>query len=244
MSALIIKKLETVMNRDTPESMRRTIFRIASLVLVLVLAVVSISARPKKPKSKTSSSSSFAYYMLVLSYAPDFCDETPAQKNSAECRPGNKFGFVVHGLWPQGETTRGPENCKDSGGPSSDLVQSMLKYFPTEDLIHHEWTTHGTCSGLSADEYFSAVKKARDSVTIPDSLASTSRQSLAPADVVGQVAAANSTFPKTAFRTSCYTKGSELKEIRICLAKDLTPRACGSSAGTCSLPKVTLLAVH
>jgi ribonuclease T2 len=119
----------------------------------------------------------------------------------------------------------------------------MLHYFPTEALMQHEWKAHGTCSGLSVDDYFAAVKKARDSVKIPDELIPASRQSMTPADVEGKVAAANPGFPKTAFRSSCYPD-KELQEIRICLNKDLSPRACGSSAGQCSAKEVTLLPVH
>ena len=55
-------------------------------------------------------------------------------------------------------------------------------------------------------------------------------------------ATSNPSFPKTAFRTSC-TAG-ELQEARICFGKDLTPRACMSSAGECSLPSMTVLPVR
>jgi ribonuclease T2 len=96
---------------------------------------------------------------------------------------------------------------------------------------------------LSAADYFAALRKARDSVKLPDDVNHPSQKvQLAPADIESKVAAANPTYPKTAFRTSCY-HDNELQEVRICLNKDLTPRACGSSAGECTSSKATLLPV-
>jgi ribonuclease T2 len=218
--------------------MRRTVFRtVAVLAAASILTATAVQARKRKPRASTRS---FAYFMLVLSYAPDFCDQRSVDKDPRECGVGEKVGFVVHGLWPQGETTKGPENC---GGPTKipqSTITAMLKYFPTEKLIQHEWTTHGTCSGLDMDAYFAAVKKARDAVEIPDSLTPTRETSMKPADVDAEMASANPTYPKTAFRSSCYPD-KELQEVRVCLAKDLTPRACGTSAGKCSIANVTLL---
>jgi ribonuclease T2 len=222
--------------------MHRTSFQIVALIVLGLLAASGLQARNKKPP-KNQKQASFDYYMLVLSYAPDFCAQPAGDKDPRECGDGRHIGFVVHGLWPQGETTRGPENCGSASPIADSTIQEMLHYFPTESLIQHEWKAHGTCSGLSAGDYFAAVKKARDSVKIPEELTPSSGQSMAPADVEAKVAGANPDFPKTAFRASCYPD-KELQEIRVCLNKDLSPRACGSSAGRCSAKQVTLLPVH
>jgi ribonuclease T2 len=212
-------------------------------VALMAVGLISAGTLQSKKKPKTPKQQPFAYYMLVLSYAPDFCDQPKGDKDPRECGNGRKVGFVVHGLWPQGETTRGPQNCGSSSPVSQANIQAMLHYFPTESLIQHEWSAHGTCSGLSAGDYFAAVKKARDSVKIPDELTPASRQSMTPAQIQSKVASANPSFPKTAFRTSCYPD-KELQEVRICLNKDLSPRACGPSAGQCTAKSVSLLPVH
>jgi ribonuclease T2 len=186
---------------------------------------------------------SFSYYMLVLSYAPDFCAEPGGNKDFRECGTGRKVGFIVHGLWPQGDNSRGPENC--GGSPVSQaIIQATLNYIPIPSLIQHEWTTHGTCSGLSAADFFAALRKARDSVNLPPDLNQPAQKlQLSPSQVEAKVAGANPSFPATAFRTSCY-KDAELQEIRVCLNKDLSPRSCGSSAGECRLPALTILPVR
>ncbi len=225
-----------------PRSLHFKCSRTIALVALGLIAASLLPARSRKPRGNKKQPA-FAYYLLVLSYAPDFCAQPKGDKDSRECGSGRHVGFVVHGLWPQGETTRGLENCGPARPVAQSTVQAMLQYFPTESLIQHEWTAHGSCSGLSANDYFAAVKRARDSVKIPDELTPSTQQSMEPAEILAKLASANPDFPKTGFRVSCYSDNA-LQELRICLNKDLSPRACGSSAGQCSASRVTLLPVH
>ncbi len=111
----------------------------------------------------------------------------------------------------------------------------MLNYIPTPSLIQHEWANHGTCSGLSVADYFAAVRKTRDSLKLPkDFIAPSQQMQLSPAQIDAEFAAANPSFPKTAFKASC--KNGELQEARICFDKNLSPRACTASAGECPAP--------
>lgn len=222
----------------------RTLSRHCFTAVLLGCLLLSGMANAKSRKRKAAPSPQFSYYLLVLSYAPDFCDQPQGNKDPRECGVGRHIGFVVHGLWPQGENSRGPENCGPASPVSQAILQATLPYIPTEGLIQHEWTAHGTCSGLSAADYFAALRKARDSVTLPADLNQPSQKlQLSPAQIESKIAAANASFPATAFRTSCYRDG-ELQEIRICLNKDLSPRGCGASAGECSASSVTVLPVR
>lgn len=210
----------------------------------LALLVMANSLPAQRRSRQEASPGDFSYYMLVLSYAPDFCAQPQGQKDARECGNGRHTGFVVHGLWPQGEDSRGPERCGPARPVSHALVQTMLSYFPTPGLIQHEWTDHGTCSGLSTADYFAAVRRARDSLKIPADLAQPSQSvQTSPDAIEAKLAAANPNYPRQAFRTSCY-RDSELQEIRICLNQDLSPRPCSRSAGECRAPSVTLLPVR
>ncbi len=219
----------------------RTVTRL--LLCVVALALLGSGTAQAKKKKHKNPKPSFAYYMLVLSYAPDFCAQPQGSKDARECGTGRHVSFVVHGLWPQGETTRGPENC--GGSPvSQSIIDLMLHYIPTESLIQHEWKAHGTCSGLSADDYFALARKARDSVSIPGKFKEPRAEfDISPDDFVAAFASANPSYPAEAFRASCYPS-HQLQEARICLDKDLTPRACGTSAGQCSADKITVLPVR
>ena len=218
--------------------------RIFALATLISLSVVfSLQARSPKRHSGQNAGT-FDYYMLVLSYAPDFCAEPGGNKDPRECGKGRKVGFVVHGLWPQGETGRGPENCGPARPVAQDIVSATLSYVPSASLIQHEWSAHGTCSGLDSAGYFALLRKARDSVKIPDELNQPGQQvRFSQADVQAKLASANQSFSQGSFRLSCY-RDENLQEVRVCLNKDLSPRACTASAGQCPVNTVTLQPVR
>lgn len=196
-----------------------------------LLAASASDARPRKKAQQGDTT--FSYYLLSLSYAPDFCAQPTGNKDFRECGSGRHIGFVVHGLWPQIEGNRGPENCGSASPVSEEIVRATLPYIPTESLIQHEWATHGTCTGLKAADYFALVRRARDMVQIPNELAAPGAQlQMGSSEVEAKFAAANPNFPRGAFRVSCY-RDTELQEVRIALNKDLSPRMYGSGGGSC-----------
>jgi ribonuclease T2 len=204
------------------------------LIFGLLAAAAAFGAR-----SHNRGVGQFDYYVLSLSWAPDFCAQGSNQ-NSNECATGKHIGFVVHGLWPQANAGSGPENCGPSSPVSQAIVKLMLSYIPTASLIQHEWSTHGTCSGLNVSDYFAAVRKARDSVQIPMELSSlTQLIPASPSQIEGEFAAANLAFPAAAFRATC--SGGRLQEARVCLSKSLVPQICTAKAGECAAPTMTIL---
>jgi len=206
--------------------------------MVAIGAVVA--TMPQLVAKKKKAAPAFNYYVLSLSWAPDFCALPGKGKEPLECGAGKKIGFVVHGLWPQTDNERGPEDCGSASPVVDSIVWTMLDYMLTPSLIQHEWTAHGTCSGLSAEDYFAAVRKARNSVTIPDAFKAPAQTlKLSPAAIEAAFAAANPSFPKTAFRTSCISNA--LQEARVCFGKNLSPVACTESAGECPATTVKVL---
>ncbi|MFX7094745.1 hypothetical protein ABTI17_19825, partial [Acinetobacter baumannii] len=44
---------------------------------------------------------------LAITWAPEYCQRAKTEQQAIfECTSGNRFGFALHGLWPDGE---GPE---------------------------------------------------------------------------------------------------------------------------------------
>src|SRR5580692_7150493 len=73
-----------------------------SLVLLLLCLLIGGgvllgSNRHRQRQHATGQPGAFDYYVLALSWSPEFCHSHPTKP---ECVWG-KFGFVVHGLWPQ-----------------------------------------------------------------------------------------------------------------------------------------------
>ena len=189
-------------------------------------------------RAHEQNAASFDYYILSLSWAPEFCAHGDgASRSPEECSPGRRTGFVVHGLWPQLNAGRGPESCGRADRLPKSVIEYVIRYMPSPGLIQHEWATHGVCTGLAPAEYFGALVEMRAAVQIPVQFASIDREMRqSPGQIETQFAAANPSFPREAFRTSCMR--GELQEVRICFDRNRKPQACTASAGECLVPAI------
>lgn len=166
----------------------------------------------------------FSYYVLSLSWSPTFCAQHGSQ-SPEQCAGERHFGFVVHGLWPQHEKGY-PQNCANSAAPTAAQVESMLDLMPSTKLVSHEWTKHGTCSGLSTDAYLKLVREAYGRIHIPRNLVRPEKPVVTTLQEIEQwFVDANPGLTRDQFAVEC--KG-EVSEVRFCLQKDLALRACGS----------------
>jgi ribonuclease T2 len=43
----------------------------------------------------------FDYFILSLSWSPNWCANEGAEKGDPQCAAGAGYGWVLHGLWPQ-----------------------------------------------------------------------------------------------------------------------------------------------
>jgi ribonuclease T2 len=101
----------------------------------------------------------------------------------------------------------------------------MADIMPDAGLVAHEWTKHGTCSGLDADSYFKLVRQAFESVKIPAQLKSPTRGfSITPQELKEEFVAANPRLKAEELAVSC--GNNYLTGIDVCLEKQLQPRAC------------------
>ena len=168
-------------------------------------------------------SGDFDFYVLSLSWSPTYCLGSPST-DTLQCG-GRPFAFVVHGLWPQNEQGY-PSDCpSDQGRVARRDIDALLDLMPSPGLIRHEWRTHGTCSGLDQASYFALIREARARVTIPPlfvDLADPLRVS--PAAVEQAFISANPGLSAAGIAVTC-GKG-KLKEVRLCMTKDLAWRAC------------------
>jgi ribonuclease T2 len=202
---------------------------VAALGAYFVLgSPVSLSAPSQKAATSTAipRSTGFDFYVLALSWSPTYCQDISARKRDVvQCAGPRPFAFVVHGLWPQFE--RGyPRSCQTSQRrPSQTLARSMLDIMPSERLVQHEWESHGTCSGLTASEYFSVVRSAFQAIRIPSVYARASDwRRVRAGDVEGAFTEANPGLGLNEIAVS--RRGNNLSEVRICLTLDLKPRTC------------------
>jgi ribonuclease T2 len=207
----------------------------AVCLLAALLFAVSASARHRN-RTSSGEPGDFAYYLLSLSWSPAFCLSSP---NSAECKGPRRYGFIVHGLWPQNEKGW-PENCDVRSQVPDDVAKGISDLMPARGLINHEWTAHGSCSGLDPAAFFGLVRRAYNEIIIPAEFSQTSKSiEQPPAAVVSAFQHANSKLPPLSVVVTCSGQGTaRLREVRVCLDRELSPRACSADAarGACRAP--------
>jgi ribonuclease T2 len=161
----------------------------------------------------------FDFYVLSLSWSPAFCQNGGASRSRRQCASGANPGFVVHGLWPQ--YNRGyPSDCRADGFVSGSALARTRGLYPDEGLARYEWRKHGTCSGKDPIGYFTDVRAAYDSVTIPpDFSAPRQDQDFSPLDIQRAFIAANPRLRPGMMAVAC--QRGMLQEVRICLSRDL-----------------------
>lgn len=203
--------------------------------LLLLIAMVA-GGWPAVAQARSNAPGEFDFYVLALSWSPSFCeagrerarDRGEEPRTSMQCgeRP---YSFVVHGLWPQYE--RGfPRECQvPAPRLPRTIVNTMLDLMPAPRLVFNQWDRHGTCSGLEPRAYFDLVRKARESVRIPDAYKDLSRYvTVTPAEVADAFVKANPGMDAAAIAVQCDHR--RLTEVRICVDKELKFRACGEVA--------------
>jgi len=184
----------------------------------------------------------FAYFVLALSWSPEYCATGGATRDKLQCIE-RRYGFVTHGLWPQHD--RGyPRNCPSSSRVSDAVVKKMLDIMPNPGLVRHQWDVHGTCSGLAAEGYFDLVRRAYSGVKIPPEFQRPGRYvTIAPAELERKFLEANRGMAGDGVAVIC--NGRNVREVRICLSKNLKPRACGVDVrDQCRVEKAVLRPVR
>ncbi|HBT67187.1 MAG TPA: ribonuclease [Agrobacterium sp.] len=184
------------------------------------------ASRQDTGRNPVSRGTGFDFYVLSLSWSPAFCASSEGSGNRQQCGSDRRYGFVVHGLWPQNETGY-PEFCKSSEPdrvPDA-IGRTMFDIMPSMGLIGHQWRKHGSCSGLSQKDYFSATRAAFESIRLPEKIASGAGAASLSADAIETAFTdANPGMSKRGVSISC--DGKRLEEVRICLNTDMTFRDC------------------
>lgn len=168
----------------------------------------------------------YDYFVLSLSWSPNWCVLEGDARRSPQCEADTGHGWIMHGLWPQFH--RGyPSNCRTvERPPSRGMTTGMADVMGTSGLAWHQWNKHGTCTGLSASDYYALSREAYSRVVRPLVFRKLDRTVKLPASVVEDAfIKANPTFEPDGVTVTC--RNSHIQEVRICLSRDLNPVPCG-----------------
>lgn len=193
----------------------------AAIALAALIALAACDARQAADTDEVPVGDGFDFYVLALSWSPSYCAAEGDRANRTQCHSDADYGFIVHGLWPQFE--RGwPEFCgtDQTQSISPQQVRAMEDIMPSAGLMRHQWTKHGSCSGLSQDDYFAVTRHAFERVALPETLVDrTQPEMLDPDAIEAAFRQSNATLPASAIAVTCDRQ--RLREVRICLSRDL-----------------------
>jgi ribonuclease T2 len=108
-----------------------------------------------------------------VTYQPEFCFLKHEEPEGCHHPKHIWDRLTIHGLWPNNDDGSYPQNCSDEKFDLSNLqpirdeleqqwpnIKALANSTSHVEFWEHEWSKHGTCTGLSQLDYFShALKK-------------------------------------------------------------------------------------
>lgn len=163
-------------------------------------------------------------YTLALTWNPGFCRQS-ANRGQFQCDSANRFGFVLHGLWPDGRGATWPQYCAPPPRLAEAEIRRNLCVMPSAALQRHQYAKHGSCSGLPPAAYFARARSLYGAVRYPDMDALSRRPGLTAGQFATAFARANPGMTPAMLRVRA---GSDrwLDEVWLCLDTRFRPRAC------------------
>ncbi|MET4897429.1 ribonuclease T [Sphingomonadaceae bacterium jetA1] len=169
-------------------------------------------------------------YTLAITWSPQHCRDA-RDGDGFQCGGKNRFGFTLHGLWPDGVEKDWPQYCKPTAILPQAVVRRHICATPSAQLMQHEWAKHGTCmTGYSPARYFQQSNRLYYTLRFPDMAALSRREGLTAGDVAGAVAGANHGLTADMMRVTA-TREGWLDEIWICLNKAFRYTRCPAHQG-------------
>lgn len=207
-------------------------------MLGILLALAALSGAAAAQGNRAGD---FDHYVMALSWSPAWCAaEADARDDRTQCDTGRTF--VMHGLWPQ-HATGWPEFCRTTArDPSRAETAAVADLFGSSGAAFWQWKKHGRCSGLAAQDYFALARRALAVVAEPAVFDRIDRDlNLAPRVVEDAFRESNPALQPDGVTVTC--RDGLIREVRICLTRDLDPRPCGpDTRRDCPLPAAALLA--
>jgi ribonuclease T2 len=166
-----------------------------------------------------------AGYTLASSWSPEFCKGSKSEP--MQCSGSNgRFGFVLHGLWPEARRGPSPQWCSLTPRPSPDLIRRNLCLTPVPSLLEHEWAKHGSCMAKTPERYFNASSILWQSLRWPDADRLSRQADLTVGDLRGAFVLANPDWRREMVGVVTSPNGW-LREVRLCYGRDFMPKRCG-----------------
>jgi len=163
-------------------------------------------------------------YTLAASWSPEFCRSRRGGQDMQCSGRNGRFGFVLHGLWPEGRQGY-PQWCAATPRPSTQLLRRHLCMTPSARLLEHEWAKHGSCMTRTPQAYFRTAGILWRSIRWPDTGRLARQEGLAVGDLRRAFLRANPAWRADQIGV-VLARGGWLREVRLCYGRGFVPAAC------------------
>ena len=164
-------------------------------------------------------------YTLALSWAPEYCRfRENSRRDARQCSgESGRFGFVVHGLWPDSGRSW-PQWCGGSDMRAVELRKNLC-ISPDARLIARQWEKHGTCMARRPSTYLKVTRILYNGLQWPDFVRISREDDLTAGTIRTRFADANPGWFSEAVGVVLDERGW-LEELRLCYDKRFMPEAC------------------
>jgi ribonuclease T2 len=164
--------------------------------------------------------------LLALSWSPQFCKSRGNDpEQSTQCGGASgKFGFILHGLWPDVAGRGDPAWCAPAKPLSRALIRKHFCMSPSVKLLNHEWAKHGTCASDDPEKYFKAASLLFGALKFPDMMM-LSRRRITVSTFTAMFAGLNPGLRPDMIAVDT-TRDGWLSGIKLCLNTNLRPQRC------------------
>lgn len=176
------------------------------------------------------------FHMLAVTWMPETCRAGGDGQGDLACNSENRFGWTLHGLWPNSDGRPYPRYCRAATRVSDATIRAELCRTPSVDLVQHEWAAHGTCGWDTPEAYFAQSARMYDGLARPEP-----REGMTAGQLRDAFAAANPGLPRDGVYIAT-TDRVRLREVRICNDLSFNPRPC--PGGDVGAPDATVLTVE
>ena len=170
-------------------------------------------------------------YTLAVTWAPQYCRDHARDASARfQCGAGNRFGFTLHGLWPDGIGKEWPQYCRTTPVLSRNVIRANICTTPSAQLLQHEWAKHGTCMpGYRPESYFKRSTGLYAALRYPD-MDALSRAPLTAGRLARAIAGANPGLRADMMQITA-NRQNWLDEVWICLDTAFRYRRCPAHQG-------------
>jgi ribonuclease T2 len=177
--------------------------------------------RPDGPVRKVP----VARYVLAASWSPEYCKRA-RDTASMQCsgRDG-RFGFVLHGLWPESRSGPPPQWCSLTPRPRPETIRRNLCMTPVPWLLEHEWAKHGSCMAKRPETYFKVSGILWRSIQWPDADRLSRKRDLTAGDLREAFVMANPGWKRDQIGVEANPRGW-LEGLRLCYSRRFRPQRC------------------